>query len=238
MARCSPDEFLVSVAGHRSQVHCGGMRESRQRRLIASAILSAGLLVVAACTAAPVPVDPPAVEQPPPETPEKPASPVEKPSPPVEPATVRLPTDCDALIPAAALAPGLQQYPNLVPGWAITMFGPKTHEVVLAGDSLLMCGWGLPQSDAIAVVAVSIVSEPAKSALIASLKGSIYEDASGFYKDLGVDPEVAYKRPPAQDLQYVSTVLIDGLVVVAASQTINGEFAGEALRTIQGLNGE
>ncbi|WP_017793322.1 hypothetical protein [Leucobacter salsicius] len=212
------------------------MSTSRQRRLIASTILGAGLFVMVACTDSPDPADSPAVEQPGTEAPAAPVTPPAEPS--VEPASVQVPTDCDSLIPAESIASGMQQYPDRAPRWAATMFGPKTHETVMAGDSLLTCAWGFPQSDVIAVVSVSLISEAAKSGLLTSLKGSIYEDASAFYKDLGVEAEIAYKRPPSNDLQYVSTVLIDGPVLVAASQTTDGEFAGKALQSIQGLNGD
>lgn len=228
----------VGASREREWLHLAGMRTSWQSCLITSAIVGTGLFSLAACTVGPDSVESPAVEQPDSTAPEKPATPapVEEPPASAEQMTVELPTDCDALIPANLLAPEMQQYPDKVAGWAITMFGPKTHETVLAGESLLMCGWGLPNSDALAVVAVSIISEPAKNALAASLEGSIYADVSAAYKDQGIDTDLAYTRPPAEALQYIATVLIDGPVVVATAQTTNGEFAGDAMRSIQRLN--
>lgn len=222
------------------------MSTSWQCRLIASAILGAGLFALAACSVISEPSDPASVEQPSTDDPEESGGSSEEPTEPAEPASpadpapvaTQLPDGCGALLTAESLGGGLQPFHELATGWATTMLGPHTFDTVMESDQPLVCGWGMPQSDVITVVTASIISEPAKRALMKAFEGSVYADVSAKYNKLGLDTDVAYERPPSQDLQYVTTVLLDGPVLVAVGQTTNGNFAADALRSVQQLNAE
>ena len=163
-------------------------------------------------------------------------APIDGASPATDPEPAKLPNTCAGLYQSESTTAGHQSFDDLAQDWAVTLFGPKTYEAVTSGDPQLICGWGLPNSDAIAVVAVSVISDREKSELVAALEGSEYEDVSKPYAKVGLSTDLAYERPPTKDMQYVSTVLIDGSVLIAVSQTTAGDFAPAALRTIQRLN--
>ena len=153
-----------------------------------------------------------------------------------DPEPAKLPKTCAELVPAEALVPELQSFDNRANSWASTMIDPKTYAAVVAGEPRLRCGWGVPESDVIAVVAVAVITPTAKKNLTKSLDASVFDDASAKFKESKLTIDAAYERPPAKDAPYMSTVLLDGSVLVAVSQTAQGDFAGEALRSIQRLN--
>lgn len=238
-----------------------GMSKPRQSRLIASAVLSAGMFMLAACTAAPDQGSKPgnsaphadehsgehsgSTESGGPGSPSDDATsgkapsgkaPSEGAAPAPDPEPAKLPKTCAELVPADALVPELRSFDNRANSWASTMIDPKTYAAVVAGEPRLRCGWGVPESDVIAVVAVAVITPTAKKNLTETLDASVFDDASAKFKDAELTLDAAYERPPAKDAPYMSTVLLDGSVLVAVSQTAQGDFAGEAMRSIQRLN--
>lgn len=223
------------------------MRTTWQRRLIASAILSSGLFILVACAEPARPSDTTGASNTPEKEDPRPdgsgdsdapaAEPGESPQPePPQSIATKLPDDCAALLAGDTITPGLEPFPDLAIRWAGAMLDPQTHSAVIASEQQLICGWGFPQSDAITVVTASVVSEATQRTLVDSLAQSVYSDATPKYREAGLELDAAYERPPSPDLQYITTVLLDGQVLVAVGQTTDGNFAADALRTIQQLN--
>lgn len=213
------------------------MRTTWQCRLFASAVLGVGVFMLAACTEASKPKDPHGVEHSGDEESQGSEAPPQETDPPT-PAKVLLPDSCDALLTVETLGSDLQPFHDRAKGWAGAMLDAQSYAAVTGSEEPLLCGWGIPQSDAIAVVTASVISETERNTLVASFEGSTFADASAKYSDLGAETDHAVERPPAEDLQYITTVLIDGEVLIAVGQTTNGNFALDALRAVQQLNAD
>lgn len=149
------------------------------------------------------------------------------------PVATMLPTSCAEVLPDSALKraePRIELFDTageLVVERLEFEVGPLTMATLLGGEQQLYCAFGIRQTDGGGNLGIAVITEQAKAELLEALRSSVY---------LSVDPraaEFAFFQGPSADHRYSEEVLIDGDVLIVVPHTVGGDFAWDALSSIQ-----
>lgn len=147
--------------------------------------------------------------------------------------TTSVPTTCDALLDPNTV----RSYDNRLVSSAsgagaeeklASLLGPATMSTLQNGSQQIYCGWGINQTGAIAYAGVATIAEEHKATLIAALRDSIYEeiDANG--------ADARFRQGMTGSHQYNDHIIFDGDLLIAASNTISGQWSQDIHATITG----
>lgn len=145
---------------------------------------------------------------------------------------ISIPQECNSLVPPSTLQgyhSSLQYFDSgpVAEARLQELLGPRTMDALKSGEQTVYCGWGIPQSGAIAYLGATVIEESTKNELIESLRNSVYVEAEA----KGV--EARFIQTPRADHQYSDHIIIDGDLLIAVAHTIEGNFADDAFQAIR-----
>lgn len=144
-----------------------------------------------------------------------------------------IPSNCEEILPAEVVE---GYHPNLrftstgeeAKARLGSLLGPATVSALSGGEGQVYCGWGISNSDAIAYLGATIISDETRAALLSALRDSVYTELA--------DPEaeLVFAQGQSSEHRYTDRIVMDGNLLLAVSHTISGGFAQDAFTRIQG----
>lgn len=151
-----------------------------------------------------------------------------------EPVEVREPTvpaTCEEILPIERVRGydnRLESHSDGAEAQLAEMLGPVTMGTLRGGEQQTYCGWGIPNSGAIAYLAVAVIDDEAKATLLAALRDSVYEEVAPV-----AGAEATFAQGQSAEHRYTDSIVIGGDLLVVASHTVSGEFARDAFARLQ-----
>lgn len=148
-------------------------------------------------------------------------------------AATKIPSTCDELLSPRTV----QSYDNRLElhstghdaeSTLAELLGPVTMATLLGGEQQLHCAWGITQTDAFAYLSAAVVSEKAKTELVAALRDSVYVEEGP------ASAEAVFSQPQSANHHRSDLIIIDGDLLIVLTHSISGSFAWDAYATIQG----
>lgn len=202
----------------------------------AAASISAFVISAALVGCVPGPIKPPANESPSEPAPTEVTEPADAESaePPVDPLATVIPTTCDEILSGDNLAAVSDTLVAADPGDPELrlegLLGPMSWSALSGSDAVLMCGWGIPHSDAVAAVGIGVIDSVTKADLVAALRDSAYVETAVPGADF------SFEQSQSQQHQWVDEIVFDGEVLIATVHTISGDFTAHAHQRVRELN--
>lgn len=152
----------------------------------------------------------------------------------VEPVVTLLPSSCEEIFPAAEFGTVHEAFQSFGSEGAEIklemMLGPQAWAALSASDLKFMCLWGIPQSDGGGTVGIGVIEEQVKTDLITAFQESVYTETTL----PGTD--ASFLRTQSANHPWLSEIVFDGDVLIAAVSTIGGDFANRAHQSVSTLN--